>query len=190
MTYSGQIQGWQVDGEHSSPMSAKVCYDIAQAINNETEMADGLKKFISQLKRKVMITGTIDWDDCPDDSFRVIWKHKQGCLNDLYQMISNVYSCHIPNTYFSDVYREKFDQALDHLSDDDTNVPAPLLGKDGKDDVGVRVLEQRSKWGGLLKLLEDYRVEGKTRIINASTVANATNALDVVIDELMQELAT
>lgn len=183
--YDGKLQGWQLDAESSDSLTSKVCYDIAQAITNETDMATGLELFIKDLKRKVMVTGTIDWTECPDESFIIIWKHKQQCLFDLYQLVTNVYSCHIPNNYFSDMYREKFEQSLDFLTDQG---PAPLVDSLQTKEACTGVLEQRSKWGGLMKLLEDYRIEGKHRIIKATTIASASNALDVIRDELLQEL--
>lgn len=183
--YDGKLQSWQLDSNSSSSLTSKVCYDIAQAICNEPELAGGLKPFVSALKRKVMVSGKIDWEECPDDSFTIIWKHKQQCLLDLYQIVTNVYSCHIPNTYFADVYREKFDQSLDLLTDE--NAPAPLIDKV---DECVGILEQRSKWGGLLKLLEDYRIEAKERILTASTIAKASSALEVVTDKLLEEILT
>ena len=186
--YEGKLQNWQLDNNSSSSLTSKVCYDVAQAINNEPELADGLKSFVQTLKCKVMVSGKIEWDECPDESFMVIWKHKQQCLLDLYQMITNVYSCHIPNTYFSDMYHEKYEQALDVSIDN--SAPAPLLGKNKTLSVGDSVLVQRSKWGGLLKLLEDYRVEAKDRIIKAPTIAKATSALEIVMNKLLEEIST
>lgn len=188
--YNGNIQDWQLDTASDLALWSKVSLDVAKAIRNRLDMSSGLQEFIANMQRTVLIHGQINWNECPDDSFRVVWQKKQECLNQLYTTISNIYNCYIPNTFFSDMYREKFDQALDLISDPDATPPTPLLLGDGpKEALGGSVLSSRSSWMDLLHLLEVYRVEGKQRILQAPTVAKAEHALQIVLSDLIKEIS-
>lgn len=189
--YSGKIQDWQTERAFDAALMSKVSMDVAKAIRHRPDLSTGMREFVASMQASVLTKGHIDWSECPDDSFGVVWQKKQECLCELYSVITNIYHCYVPNTFFSDMYREKFDQALDLISDPKSNPPTPLLlgSDDSKEQNGAMVLSSRSSWMDLLHLLEVYRVEGKQRILQAPTVLKAEQALQVVLADLIKEVS-
>lgn len=189
--YDGKLQEWQLNHNSESALDAKVSYDIREAlIAQQSQLGEDWVKFFEKLTVSVLTSGNINWNDCPDQDFKLIWKHKQARLHDLYNAIHNVYSCYVPNNYFADVYREKLEQALDVLDDSDCSDDAvPLIKSSNTIESANRVLVQRADWIRVLTLLEDYRTVGKSGIIEANTVAGAEQALEVVLSKLVQEVS-
>ena len=173
-----------------SALDAKVSFDIGEfLIRNRIHDGDDWTEFYDGLMLSVLTSGAINWSDCPDDAFRLIWKHKQSMLHDLYNAIHNVYSCYVPNIYFADLYREKTEQALDVLDGSCVHSDSvPLLIPPNIQDQADLILSQRSNWIRILKLLEDYRSVGKLGIIKASTIANADTTLRTILSELVEEV--
>ncbi len=189
--YDGRIQEWQLNATSESALDAKVSFDIREALLKlQPSMGPEWVKFYDKLTLSVLTSGNINWTDCPDQDFKLVWKHKQARLHDLYNAIHNVYSCYVPNNYFADVYREKLEQALDILDESDTTEDAvPLIRSADTVKSAETVLVQRANWIRVITLLEDYRTVGKVGIIESSTVAGAEQALEVVLSKLVQEVS-
>ena len=185
MNYTGNIQSWQIDQVTDFPMMAKVSTDIVDCIWSKPNVPDGLSNFVSCMKQDIVLRGRINWDECPDENFRLIWMHKQRCLFELYSVISNIHAMSVPNTFFSELYNEKYEQALDYVLDDTET--APLLSNDKRADADA-ILVKRAEWGKTMRMLEDYRVVGRDRILSATTVAIAGSALDVILEQLVEEV--
>lgn len=182
--YNGKIQQWQTDTNSSDLLLMKAGYDIMQylLLNHQVPPED-VRQFVCDASRDVLVFGNIDWNDCPNKEFVELWEHKHRCLRDLYQTITNIYSCYVPNQYFSDMYREKFDQSVDVMVD--STAPAPLIDTPATSNV---VVIERSKWGRLMVLLETYRVSGKHRILSSDTVVNTNGSLDCIREQLFHEV--
>jgi len=174
------------------PMYHTWCIDLKSAFidavkNNPNCSSETLQRVID----KVSTCQGFTVYNVGDQQFGEKWLMISKCLAELYIKVRWMLARYGCEPHMAEMYREKYDQALDWLSGQKQDVP-PLLkcGLTKKvtveeiDYIANSVLRRRSQWLDMLNQIEHIRLTAKREIIqgqDCNTVRNVMlNAIDLL----------
>ena len=179
--YTGHVQTWQLSDVADS-LVTKASHDLLLYLTSPTgatNIPHGLAPFISSCRGAILQLGTIDWEDCPDDHFKLIWMRKQQGLVELYTLLTRMHAMYVPNGMFASIYQEKYEDAIGVLSGQIQQGPLLRKSTDAHTVAAARV-----EWMSILSILDQHRIDGKRAILSADTVTS----IDGIIDNIRSEL--
>lgn len=195
------IQNWQTENNTTSPFALTVLRDMRNLVLKDTAWVDNDQGDIEYWRRfRVNVKSCLDdgsspWKDSPDETKTVLWRYKDLALHDLYSSIHKLYVKYSYDPYLTAIYKEKFDQAVDYVTD--TNMGSavdqsdyPLLQVDvelnGSDmmNVAQSVIDQTSQWMNKMTSIEKVRLQYKREILNCGS----PNRISGIVEEMNSEI--
>jgi len=203
-----KLASWQIDPTDSSttisPFHFNILAEVSRAIIQATEWVEESsdidleywKRYRTKVSTAVENNWT-SWNDCPDDEFGKLWICKYHALNQLYTEINTLYIKYGIEPYQAEIYREKFDQAIDWTTSSDPDTAAyPLLKAESEvfntsmDDVASNILKKRAFWINMMANIERVRLFTKSMILHTLSTPTTVDDLLKTSIKSLQELDT
>lgn len=199
-----KIQDWQMDGKNTRPFAYTVLSEVRAAIIKNLQWVEsGTQHDVEYWKRYLVYvtksgsTNFTDWGTSPDEEFNKLWVAKYQALIQLYESIHVLHIYHGFEPYQSSIYAEKFDQAVDFLTDIDTDGKFdpqnyPMLEHEARfktlsyEDVALSIVRKRGIWINQMASIEHIRMEYKSTILESSTVARVSKTIEVALQKLSE----
>lgn len=184
----------------SNGMYIMWCFDMKKAILRSLDQLEQLNidnrdewlRFREEIRSQTYFAmrNTID-----DERFIEVWNQKGDTLARLYRAVEIITTRFSPPVSMEELYREKYEQALDWLSNKATEIPPLLMVElptdtllphlmDQKcDEVATKILKKRSEWIHKMAQIEMKRLRFKQEIFETDDVPLLLNMGDIIQTE-------
>jgi hypothetical protein len=198
-----QIMSWQMsDAQQNAtaihPMYFKWKADMHAAVITDTTWVDtstridieGWKRF----RFHACKYGFTAWDQSPDANFNKLFNVRANALQSLYMHVYTLMATFSYDPILSDIYREKYEQALSHIITPKVPAPAMIRIESPRDQSPALLLtkaeniaKMREKWVTKISTIEGIRLQVKQTILKSVDI-NLINSETAKAVTQLQEL--
>ena len=173
------------------PMYHVWCMDMKKSFLEALKVHPKTSNFYDSFAERVHGQSGFTVLSIGDQEFGERWKMISSCLAELYIKVRWMLAKYGCEAHMGEMYREKYEQALDWLTGDKQEVP-PLLKcgltkkitNDDIDKIASLVLQKRSLWLDQLYQIEHIRLTAKREILQGQYCSNIHTVMLNAIDLL------